>query len=95
MAKVTVQDEQEEERGWSYEVVLRRADGAETTHRISLSWADHEYWTGGATPPSRIVERLAQIALAREADREIPERFDAATARRWWEDLDDVLREKL
>lgn len=95
MASVTVQDEQETPRGWSYEVVIRRDDGRETVHRVSLSWADHEYWCGGAAPPSRIVERLGQIVLEREAEREIPEKFDAATARRWWGDLDEVLQSRL
>ncbi len=89
MAGVVVITESETSSGWSY--AARLDDGAEV--RVSLSWVDHDHWSGGAKPPSETVRALLE-ALG-SARVEIPSAFDAATARRWVSDLDARVRERL
>lgn len=83
-------------RGWLYEVTLTTR-GASTSHDITLSWHDHDYWCGGAMAPSRLVERLLAVLTAHLGKGSMPEslpaRFDCATARRWLPELDELLRE--
>jgi len=83
-------------RGWSYEVTLTTADGP-STHEVTLSWHDHDYWCGGAIAPSRMLERLLGLVLKHVGQgampSALPDRFDCATARRWLPDLDDTLRQ--
>lgn len=90
-AKIEVTTEQESDHGWSYEVAVERAGGGRTEHRVTMAWVDCEHWAGGRFPPSRVVEALVGLLVEREGERPLPERFDAATARRWYPDLDEVL----
>lgn len=85
---VDVRTEEQTPRGWSYGITISRPGGTDSEHAVTLSWADHEYWCGGTLPPSKVVESVMTYLLAREAERPIPARFDAATARRWFPDLD-------
>lgn len=94
LANVRVNVETDAPRGWRYEVVVRRADGAETTHEVSLAWRDHDYWCGGASPPSRVVQAVVEYVLT-HWDGELPPRFDAAKARWWCRAIDEELRETL
>lgn len=95
---IDVRSERETARGWSYDVAVTDADGAVTTHEITLSWVDHDHWSGGSAPPSRVVEAVLSAVLAAEADApplrpgDLPARFDLATLRRWAPDLDEHLR---
>ncbi|MEZ6318527.1 MAG: hypothetical protein R3B49_07215 [Phycisphaerales bacterium] len=92
VAAVDVGPETETPRGWSYDLRVVWMDDAETEHTVTLSWHDHDHWSGGANPPSRVVAavvRVAGDALGRE---KLPARFDAATARRWVPTLDETLR---
>jgi hypothetical protein len=91
VAKIEVITEEEAAQGWRYRVRLTRPDGRETEHEVGLSWADHEYWSGGTAPPSRVVEAVVRYLVGRERERPIPARFDAATARRWWPAIDGEL----
>jgi hypothetical protein len=111
LATVEVRTEEETEHGWRYHVFVNRAaarDGGggsngEVEHIVLLSWVDHEHWSGGRHPPSRVVERLVQLLVEREAEaaagaqggRPLPPTFDAATARRWYPGLDKALMESL
>lgn len=83
-------------RGWLYEVVLTTPSGS-STHAVSLSWHDHDYWCGGALAPSRLLERLLGLLTGHlgkgAAPESLPERFDCSTARRWLPEIDDLLRE--
>jgi len=91
IASVEIGPETEGGRGWSYEVRVVWMDDAETEHRVTLSWHDHDHWSGGANPPSRVasaVVRAAGEALGRE---KLPGRFDAATLRRLVPGLDERL----
>ena len=92
MAQVRVENERETPRGWRYRVYVERG-GVTTEHEVALAWVDHEHWCGGRLAPSTVVERL--LGLLVERDDEIPARFDAATARRWFRELDEELMRRL
>jgi hypothetical protein len=94
VASIRVETEQETDQGWTYQVRIER-DGRATTHTITLAWVDCEHWAGGRYPPSRVIEALVGLLVERESQRPIPDKFDAATARRWWPDLDGLLRSQI
>jgi hypothetical protein len=91
VAQITVITEEETGRGWRYRIKVVRDSGETSEHDVGLSWADHEHWCGGASAPSRVVEAVVRYLVDREAQRAVPARFDASTARRWWPDLDREL----
>lgn len=93
MALVRVENERETPQGWRYHVVVERQGAAISEHEVALAWVDHEHWCGGRVAPSMVVERLFGVLL--EHGDEIPARFDAATARRWFRDLDEDLMRRL
>jgi hypothetical protein len=95
MATVDVISEAECERGWQYQVRLERPSGDSSDHTVRLDWAEHEHWCGGRCAPSRVVEVLLTLLLDREHEYEIPDRFDAATVRRWWPEVDQVMTGRL
>ena len=84
-----VLEEHETAHGWSFRLALDRPGAPTTEHEMTLSWVDHDHWTGGATPPSRLAERLLTVLAERVSD--LPARFDAAKARRWAPEIDDLL----
>ncbi len=92
MATIEVKTESETARGWEYGVALVRDSGERSEHTVRLSWADHEHWSGGRDSPSRVVEMLLKLLLEQEAERPLPERFDASTVRRWWPGVDAAMR---
>ena len=63
---------------------------AERCADVHLSWADYEYWCHGARAPADVVRALIRF-LTQQDGFEIPPKFDAATARRWFPDLDHAL----
>jgi hypothetical protein len=91
MPDVQVISEQECQRGWTYAVRIEGPDHQSSEHAIRLDWAEHELWCGGRCPPSRVIEVLLAYLLERGPDTEIPPRFDAATVRRWWPEVDQAL----
>jgi hypothetical protein len=91
VARIEVMTEEEAERGWRYRVRVEREAGSASEHEVTLSWADHERWSGGAAAPSKVVEAVVRYLVAREGERAVPARFDAATARRWWPGVDREL----
>jgi hypothetical protein len=92
LPSIEVMTEEETGRGWLYRVRVTRPGAPPTEHEVRLSWADHEYWSGGAAAPSKVAEAVVRYCAAREHERPLPARFDAATARRWWPELDSELR---
>lgn len=84
-----VLEEHETPNGWLFRVAIDRPDAPSTEHEMTLSWVDHDHWTGGVVPPSRLAERLLALLTPKIPD--LPPRFDAAKARRWLPDLDDLL----
>jgi hypothetical protein len=102
VAVIDVQTEQDipQGGGWTYHVVVRHeahnGSAARTTeHDVRLAWVDHDHWSGGRCPPSRVVERLFELLVERQTLRSIPARFDAATARRWFPELDHELTSRI
>jgi hypothetical protein len=91
MADVQVISEQECQRGWTYAVRINGKHHPATEHAVRLDWAEHELWCGGRCPPSRVVEVLLAYLLEQDPAGEIPLRFDAATVRRWWPEVDQAL----
>ncbi|CAG1007878.1 hypothetical protein PHYC_03490 [Phycisphaerales bacterium] len=91
---VRVLAEAEAAQGWSYEVVVHWPDGVESSHSVSLGWRDHDYWSGGASAPSRVIQCVIEYVLL-HWEGGLPVRFDAARARRWLPRIDEELRETL
>ena len=92
MTTIEIMTEQETGRGWEHRVAVVRDSGNRTEHTVRLSWADHEHWSGGRDSPSRVIEALLRLLVDREEARAIPERFDAATVRRWWAGVDEAMK---
>lgn len=92
MAKVEIETEQESGRGWEYHAKVSRGGAGDTTeHTVKLAWVDHEHWSGGRVPPSKVIESLLEFLVEREEKHEIPAKFDASTVRRWFPDVDREL----
>ena len=95
MAKIEVVTETEQPRGWEYRVAIERDSGARTEHTVTLSWADHEHWSGGRAAPSKVVEVLMGLLVEREREKKIPEKFDASTMRRVYPELDGEMQGRI
>jgi hypothetical protein len=96
MPKVHVTSESDIPQGWRYVIDIDHDDGSHSTHRLRLAWVDHNHWAGERSiPPSRVAQVLIERLLAARLDEPLPERFDAATARRWVPSIDDELSEEL
>jgi hypothetical protein len=91
--QIRVEQEEETPRGWRYRATIEREGAGATEHEVTLAWVDHEHWSGGRVAPSTVVERLLGVLV--ERGEELPERFDAATARRKFKGLDDELMKRL
>ncbi len=98
VAEVLIIEETDLSRGWSYLVQLC-PDGPDCVpkeHTVTLSWVDHDHWTGGRVPPSKLMEKLMRILLSRvgqgDCPREIPARFDATQLRRWIAGIDELVQ---
>ncbi len=88
--QVVVRAEEEVDGGWLYD--LEVTCNAHTTHyTVMLGWRDHDYWSGGAVAPSRVVTSLIEYALAR-AGVQLPASFDAGRVRRIVPQVDQELR---
>lgn len=85
---VEIIEEREGPRGWAYDACVRRAAG-EQRLELSLAFVDHDHWSGGRVPPSRVAQRVLELLVELDPGRVLPNRFDAATARRWVPALDD------
>ena len=96
VAEVVVETETEESGGWRFEVVVSDPGGdldatSETRHLLSLSWADYDHWCGGTARPETVARAVMLFLLSNRPAPEAPRRFDAATVRRWYPDIDDML----
>lgn len=89
--RIDVQAETQTAHGWSYAVVIEH-DGKSTEHTVSLAFVDHDYWSGGRVPPSKMVESLLRYALERVQPDSLPMKFDAARLRRVLPRLDEEVR---
>lgn len=78
--------ERESSRGWEYDLKI-----AGRQLKLTLSWSDHDHWSGGSRPPSAVAQALIEQILEVKAAEDLPEKFDASTCRRWVEDLDSKM----
>ncbi len=108
---VSALTERESPYGWVFDVVFGdgggsggsggvggSAESAGTIERhadVVLSWVDYEYWSHGTISPSVIAEAVVRAVIDADPKRELPDRFDCSTARRWVRDLDRRVREML
>lgn len=94
--EIEVGTEREDAHGWRYTVTADH-DGARREFDVRLDWSDHDYWTGGACPPSRTVHAMVAALIEHEDDltAPLPRRFDASTARRLLASLDDEVRARI
>jgi len=96
-------EETEASQGWSYELIRHHPNGSISTHRLGLSWADHELILGGAHAPSKTIG--AVCVLLGESDRlglvpehalgDLPARLDVSTIRRLIPNFDALVRERI
>lgn len=77
-----VETERETPGGWSFSIRIRMPGVAPTTHELSLSWPDYEFWSHGLISPSRIAEAVVRATIELAPEFRLPERFDASTCRR-------------
>jgi hypothetical protein len=69
-----------------------RGGGANgTRHTVTLSYRDHDLWSGGKMSPSALVEQVVAYVLRRRAE-PLPARFDAARVRYWFPEFDKDMR---
>ena len=82
IASVRIDAERETDRGWSYRASIQWAHAPPAEVELSLSWHDHDHWSGGAIPPSRVAEGVLRMAGEALGPSGLPARCDAATLRR-------------
>lgn len=76
-------DEIEDPTGTSWTIQRIDSDGRLQRSVVRLSWADYDVWTpDGTLPPSRVAEAVVAFALGRPEFDPLPDRLDAARARR-------------
>ncbi len=92
---VVVLDENETGRGWRFRVRITLEGGVGTEHEVRLSWVDHDFWSGGASAPARVVQALVEYVIERGQGEPVPERIDASTIRRRFPEIDEVLANRL
>jgi len=91
---VEVRQEHETPTGWRYDVVRTQGDEA-SPHAVSLSWADHDHWSGGASAPSKVLEAVLGWLVDEHPEFAWPARFDASTVRRRFAEIEDGLGRRL
>ena len=89
MAQVEIVSEDDGAAGWTYAVQVLDNDGNLRPHRVTLSWADYNLWSGsGADKPSDVVAAVIQFLLTRSSPNELRPVFDAAIVRHRYPDAD-------
>ncbi len=90
---ITILAEQDIPRGWRYHIEILDHAGNRSEHWVRLAWVDHNHWAADrALSPSTVVRGVIACVLAqRTGEDPLPERFDAATCRRWVPGIDQDL----
>jgi len=91
--RATVDEETETTLGWSFAITLRNTD-TESTHTVTMSYRDHDYWCSGSIAPSRVAAAVVEY-VAQHWQGTVPPKFDASTSRRWTPHIDRELQERL
>jgi hypothetical protein len=90
VAKILVETETPIDRGWEFLLAVApdRPGDARTEHRLRLSWADYELWSGGAVAPERVAAAVAAFFSEALEGAPMPAAFDAAIVRRKFPEAD-------
>jgi hypothetical protein len=92
VAQVEITSELDHAGGWVFDTQTLDADGVLHRHRLTLSWADYNHWSGsGADAPARVAEAVMEFVLSRRPPEEVPPSFNAASVRRWFADADALI----
>lgn len=95
-ARIRIEAEREAPHGWEFDVLVRSISGSaagasETHHTVTLSYRDHDMWTGGKMSPSALIEQVVAYVLRNRAE-PLPPKFDAARVRYWFPKFDAEMR---
>lgn len=90
MPRVEIVSETEHGRGWRFVAEIHEP-GATRNVEMTLSWADHERWSGGAKPPSDVAAQALRFASSHALLPKLGNKFDASTIRRMAPELEDFL----
>lgn len=90
MTTIAIGVETEGTNNWAYDVRVQQG-GKDYAFRVTLSWSDYEHWSHGRVAPERVVRAAFEFLLAREPAAEILSRFDCATIRRFFPEVDAQL----
>lgn len=89
--RLAVTAENDTPGGWCY--TIEATEGADSrTLAVTLSWADHDHWSSGATRPSAVAEAALRAILEHHSVRALPESFDCSRGRRMIQGFDDRVR---
>jgi hypothetical protein len=91
--RAVVESESETALGWTFAITLRDGE-RESSHIVTMSFRDHDYWCSGSIAPSRVVAAVVEY-VAQHWQGTLPPKFDASTARRWTPHVDRELQERL
>lgn len=78
---VTIGPERETPKGWEYDVTVSTG-GQTRSGVVRLSWADHDYLSGGAVAPSRVVWAAVRALVEAEGLAAVTGRLDVSTIQR-------------
>ena len=89
--QIEVLAEDEYAGGWSFHCQAIGWDGSLIKRTIRLAWADYNHWSDGGDEPSSVAAAVLRFLLSRRAPGEVRDTYDAARARREFDDADDVI----
>ncbi len=94
-ARIRVDAEREAPHGWEFDISVLGGGGqgsaGESHHTVTLSYRDHDMWTGGRVSPSHLIEQVIAYVLRKRSE-PLPAKFDAARVRFWFPEFDKEVR---
>ena len=90
MHTIHIDHETEVHQGWCYQVRVISA-GEEHRFQVTMSWAEHDWWSHGRVPPEKVVRAAMLFLLEREPVEAIFKKFDCAVIRRYFPEVDQEL----
>ena len=97
MATITIQSEEQTEKGWRFFVAINE-QGDTITYSVTL---DKEYWeelTGSRShvlTPKELIRRSFVFLLTKEPKKSILKEFDLRIISRYFSDYEDTIKEHL
>jgi len=90
VAVIHIQREEETDSGWRFIVEVAGAGEGSAPLIFTLSWSDYDHWSRGMERPSEVARQVIEFLLARRPRRDLPDRFDASTVRRWLPEIEQA-----